>query len=387
MPASPRSRPTWCSTRSDLEENQNARRVLEQTVADRLPKVEARLAEAKRLLFNRDREIAELTQGAKRHKLALEEASSINAQQNAADRAPEHRPHHARRPQPRQLTAERREAKLALRSEIEALRTKTREQAALIDRLQRRLGHGYLLPAPPWPMPALPPLRRPRATWTGCARICRKRRPRCSAVRGRAAVEAEAMRAGRSARSRSLEGTHRGSGRRDRAAEGGAVRLRAARRQARRQRRTTARSRSKRGSAPPRPRPTSRPPPSPGCAPSWPQRTSALPARPRISWTRCAASGAGAVPTSGQVRRPQRISNERRLAERVSQIAKTERPALAGGNFAKAAPPESVATEPAKPAANGHTGNGKPAAAGRRHQDDGGETKFRGPCRRNAQSD
>ena len=33
--------------------------------------------------------------------------------------------------------------------------------------------------------------------------------------------------------------------------------------------------------------------------------------------------GAGAVPTSGQVRRPQRISNERRLAERVSQIAKT----------------------------------------------------------------
>ena len=43
--------------------------------------------------------------------------------------------------------------------------------------------------------------------------------------------------------------------------------------------------------------------------------------------------GAGAVPTSGQVRRPQRISNERRLAERVSQIAKTERPAICGGNF------------------------------------------------------
>ena len=69
--------------RTDLEENQNARRVLEQTVADRLPKVEARLAEAKRLLFNRDREIAELTQSAKRHKLALEEASSINAQKAA----------------------------------------------------------------------------------------------------------------------------------------------------------------------------------------------------------------------------------------------------------------------------------------------------------------
>ena len=69
--------------RADLEENQNARRVLEQTVADRLPKVEARLAEAKRLLFNRDREISDLTQSAKRHKLALEEASSINAQKAA----------------------------------------------------------------------------------------------------------------------------------------------------------------------------------------------------------------------------------------------------------------------------------------------------------------
>ena len=63
--------------KADLEENQNARRVLEQTVSDRLPKVEARLSEAKRLLFNRDREIAELTQGAKKHKVALEEASSL----------------------------------------------------------------------------------------------------------------------------------------------------------------------------------------------------------------------------------------------------------------------------------------------------------------------
>src|SRR6476646_15956 len=69
--------------KADLEENQNARRVLEQTVTDRLPKVEARLSEAKRLLFNRDREIAELAQGAKKHKLALEEASSVHAHQHA----------------------------------------------------------------------------------------------------------------------------------------------------------------------------------------------------------------------------------------------------------------------------------------------------------------
>src|SRR5262245_65592703 len=69
--------------KSELDENLNARRVLEQTVADRLPKVEARLAEAKPLLFNRDREIAELTAGARRHKQALEEVSAINAQKNA----------------------------------------------------------------------------------------------------------------------------------------------------------------------------------------------------------------------------------------------------------------------------------------------------------------
>ena len=37
---------------------------------------------------------------------------------------------------------------MALRAEIEPLRGKTREQAMLIDRLQRRLGHGYALAAP-----------------------------------------------------------------------------------------------------------------------------------------------------------------------------------------------------------------------------------------------
>ena len=44
--------------RTSLEEHENARRVLEQTITDRLPKVEYRLAEAKKLLFQRDREIS-----------------------------------------------------------------------------------------------------------------------------------------------------------------------------------------------------------------------------------------------------------------------------------------------------------------------------------------
>ena len=133
--------------KTDLEENQNARRVLEQTVADRLPRVEARLAEAKRLLFNRDREIAELSAGARRHKQALEEASSINAQKNAQierlSTALTTRGGRARRP-----AGDGTDAEVALRSEIEALRNKASEQALLIDRLQRRLGSGFALSAP-----------------------------------------------------------------------------------------------------------------------------------------------------------------------------------------------------------------------------------------------
>jgi chromosome segregation ATPase len=133
--------------KTDLEENQNARRVLEQTVADRLPRVEARLAEAKRLLFNRDREIAELTAGARRHKQALEEVSSINAQKNAQierlSMALTTRGGRAR-----QSAGDGGDTELALRSEIEALRSKSSEQALLIDRLQRRLGHGFALAGP-----------------------------------------------------------------------------------------------------------------------------------------------------------------------------------------------------------------------------------------------
>ena len=134
--------------RADLEENQNARRVLEQTVADRLPKVEARLAEAKRLLFNRDREISELAQSAKRHKLALEEASSINAQKAAQiDRL--NSALTTRGGRSRRAGGEPgAEGEVALRVEAEALRTKAREQAALIDRLQRRLGQGYVVAGP-----------------------------------------------------------------------------------------------------------------------------------------------------------------------------------------------------------------------------------------------
>jgi hypothetical protein len=119
-----------------LDEHQNARHVLEQTIADRLPKVEARLTEAKRLIISREREIAELLDNAKRHKVALEEAASINAQQTSQiERLTSAVA--ARGARSKQAGDSGAEAEVALRSELEALRAKARDQANVIDRLQR----------------------------------------------------------------------------------------------------------------------------------------------------------------------------------------------------------------------------------------------------------
>lgn len=124
---------------TSLDEHENARRVLEQTITERLPKVEHRLTEAKKLLFQRDREIASLTQSAQRQAHALEEATGINAQQRdeihrlsatLTARAARNRD---------ALSDPRFDGEVALRAEIEALRAKTRDQTALINRLQTAL--------------------------------------------------------------------------------------------------------------------------------------------------------------------------------------------------------------------------------------------------------
>jgi chromosome segregation ATPase len=125
--------------RSALEEHENARRVLEQTIAERMPKVEYRLNETKKLLTQRDREIGNLTQTSGRQTQALDEATQINAQQ----RDEIHRLNAtlaARAARNRETLADPRfDGEVALRSEIEALRTKTREQAAVINKLQGSL--------------------------------------------------------------------------------------------------------------------------------------------------------------------------------------------------------------------------------------------------------
>ena len=122
--------------KASVDEHQNARRVLEQTILDRLPKVESRLGEARRMLQQRDGEIATLADTSTRQTEALEQATQINVQltqeverlRAALD---------TRAARNRETIGDPRfDGEVALRSEIEALRAKTREQAQMIDRLQ-----------------------------------------------------------------------------------------------------------------------------------------------------------------------------------------------------------------------------------------------------------
>ncbi|MFN3869096.1 MAG: hypothetical protein ACK4MF_08530 [Hyphomicrobiaceae bacterium] len=126
--------------RISLEEHENARRVLEQTITERLPKVEQRLAEARKLLVERDSEIERLTKAATTTAEALEEVRQINIQQkdelhrlNATLTARQARNRDG-------LADPRFDAEVALRSELEALRARSREQADTIARLQVAAG-------------------------------------------------------------------------------------------------------------------------------------------------------------------------------------------------------------------------------------------------------
>ena len=121
--------------KTSVEEHENARRVLEQAILDRLPKVEQRLADTRKLLNQRDKEIAMLTESSTAQTEALEEATQINVQQTdelyrlraALDtRAARNR---------ETLGDPRFDGEIALRTEIEMLRSKSRDQAALIGRL------------------------------------------------------------------------------------------------------------------------------------------------------------------------------------------------------------------------------------------------------------
>ncbi|HUS97435.1 MAG TPA: hypothetical protein VMX97_11905, partial [Hyphomicrobiaceae bacterium] len=66
-----------------LEASDNARRVLEQTIMERVPRVESRLVEARRLVGVRDAEMVKLKSDTAKTFRALDEAMQINAQQRS----------------------------------------------------------------------------------------------------------------------------------------------------------------------------------------------------------------------------------------------------------------------------------------------------------------
>ena len=126
---------------SQIEELENARRVLEQTVTDRLPKIETRLGEARKLLAQRDTEVSTLAETAQKQARALGEATQINVQQGSEiERLTTAISTRAARNQD-SLGDARFDGEIALRSEIEALRAKTRDQNALIVRLQELIAN------------------------------------------------------------------------------------------------------------------------------------------------------------------------------------------------------------------------------------------------------
>ncbi len=122
---------------SSLEGAVNARSVLEQTVASRLPRIEERLIDAKRNLSERDTEIANLTRTAERQARALKEAEAINDQLKRETQTLTSALEAAGAKAPGRPAEDRTDGFVAMRAELNALRARTREQSALIDRLQK----------------------------------------------------------------------------------------------------------------------------------------------------------------------------------------------------------------------------------------------------------
>lgn len=126
-----------------LEVNENARRVLEQTITARVPDVERHLREAQRSLEERDREVARLKAESAKAYRALQEAIDIGDQQrgelaNLKERI-ESRSVRGAASAPRAST----DSELSLRSELEQARARTRAQQLTIADLTKRLAaHG-----------------------------------------------------------------------------------------------------------------------------------------------------------------------------------------------------------------------------------------------------
>ena len=124
------------TVRTTVEEHENARRVLEATVRDQLPRLDTRLADARKLISERDAELATLTDVMDKQVTALAEASAINAQQAAEIERLSASLAVTGARSSNSLQDARSDAEVALRAEIDTLRARAREQAAHIARLE-----------------------------------------------------------------------------------------------------------------------------------------------------------------------------------------------------------------------------------------------------------
>ena len=120
--------------RMSVDEHENARRVLEQAILDRLPKVEQRLAETRKLLATRDREIKTLSQTSAKQAAALDEAKQLNVQKEKELR--QLRSALETRAARNREGDERFDSSVALKTEIETLRAQIEDQNDIIERLQ-----------------------------------------------------------------------------------------------------------------------------------------------------------------------------------------------------------------------------------------------------------
>lgn len=121
---------------TNLEASENARRVLEQTIVDRVPKLETQILVSRKLVNERNQDLANLKADTSKTYRALDEAMQINAQQrNEIDRLRSALATRGAR-STEGAASPRFDTEVALRSEVEALRARTRDQASLISRLQ-----------------------------------------------------------------------------------------------------------------------------------------------------------------------------------------------------------------------------------------------------------
>jgi chromosome segregation ATPase len=121
-----------------VDEHENARRVLEQAILDRLPKVEQRLAETRKLLATRDREIKTLSQTGAKQAAALDEAKQLNSQKEKELR--KLRSALETRAARNREGDEKFDSSVALKTEVEALRSQVEDQNDIIERLQNLEG-------------------------------------------------------------------------------------------------------------------------------------------------------------------------------------------------------------------------------------------------------